>query len=445
MSKAVIKKIFSSQLRINMISGSFMSIVNIAISVIAYPIYINFLGYEKYGVWLVLTTVLSFAALGDLGIGTAVMKLVAEKKGKGDFLSIQNCITTALALLFISGTIIFVILMLLRHPIVTIFKLNDENSQMVLWLFPYIGIICIYTFMTQVLQAALSGFGRMDMANYIRSFSQGIQVAVSGVFLSCGYGVKAMLIGSLVCCATIHLLTMLCIGRIARLRIFNISNLNYAHLRNLLRFGGTVFSGTLINMLLAPFNKLMLTRYAGVSVLPVYEIVDKASMSVRSLIEAGLRALLPEISNISSQTTREAESRVNSIYTSALKIIITFGTTLFGTLFFLSPFIFSIWFGENFAKTMPTAFRVMLVGTFMSLLSVPAYYTLMGTNQVTHCLASHVIQSIVNFITISFIVIFIHTLDVQQVVLAVATGMSLSSIYLLTTMRIKMKNSFTKK
>jgi len=202
MSKAVIKKIFSSQLRINMISGSFMSIVNIAISVIAYPIYINFLGYEKYGVWLVLTTVLSFAALGDLGIGTAVMKLVAEKKGKGDFLSIQNCITTALALLFISGTIIFVILMLLRHPIVTIFKLNDENSQMVLWLFPYIGIICIYTFMTQVLQAALSGFGRMDMANYIRSFSQGIQVAVSGVFLSCGYGVKAMLIGSLVCCAT---------------------------------------------------------------------------------------------------------------------------------------------------------------------------------------------------------------------------------------------------
>jgi O-antigen/teichoic acid export membrane protein len=167
-------------------------------------------------------------------------------------------------------------------------------------------------------------------------------------------------------------------------------------------------------------------------------------MSARSLIEAGLRALVPEISRISSQITKEAENRIKSIYNRALKMIIIYGATLFAVLFFLAPLIFSIWLGENSTKTMPIAFRLMLVGTFMSLLGVPAYYTLMGTNRVAHCLASHVVQSMVNFIIILSTVIIIHTLDVQQVVLAVATGMSLSSIYLLTTMRITLKNSYTK-
>ena len=77
------KKLFSSQLRINMLSGTATTIVNIIVMAVGYPLYLHFLGYEQYGVWLVLTTVLSFASLGTLGIGTAVMKLVAEEHGRG--------------------------------------------------------------------------------------------------------------------------------------------------------------------------------------------------------------------------------------------------------------------------------------------------------------------------------------------------------------------------
>jgi hypothetical protein len=34
-----------------------------------HPIYLHFLGYEKYGVWLVLATVLTFVQLGNLDMG----------------------------------------------------------------------------------------------------------------------------------------------------------------------------------------------------------------------------------------------------------------------------------------------------------------------------------------------------------------------------------------
>lgn len=115
-----------------MVSGLMMSVMNGIRLIVAYPIYLHFLGYEKYGVWLVLTTILSFAQLGNLGIGHAVMKLVAEEYGRGDIKGIQRYVTTALALLCLSGSFILMGVLLFKVQIISVFKLNDENVQIAL-------------------------------------------------------------------------------------------------------------------------------------------------------------------------------------------------------------------------------------------------------------------------------------------------------------------------
>ena len=101
----MIKKLFSSQLRINMASGVMTTVINSVAMIAAYPIYLHLLGYEKYGVWLVLATVLTFAQLGDLGISQAITKLVAEEHGRGDIEGIQHYVTAASTLLCVSGTV----------------------------------------------------------------------------------------------------------------------------------------------------------------------------------------------------------------------------------------------------------------------------------------------------------------------------------------------------
>jgi len=63
----MIRRLFSSQLRINMVSGVAVTVVNTVVLAIAYPVYLHFLGYERYGVWLVPATILTFAQLCDLG------------------------------------------------------------------------------------------------------------------------------------------------------------------------------------------------------------------------------------------------------------------------------------------------------------------------------------------------------------------------------------------
>lgn len=429
-----------------MLSGSATTIINIVVMAIGYPIYLHFLGYEKYGVWLVLTTVLTFASLGNLGIGTAVLKLVAEEYGRGDTLGVQRYIATSILVLFISGMVILAILLIFRNPIVSAFKLDAGNRQMVLWLLPYISVLCVYIFIIQIFEATLSGLGRMDLANYIRTFSHAIQVVISVILLFLGLGVKSLLIGSFASCVIIHALTVICMNRIVYLNIWDIGNINGDCLRRLFKFGGTVFSGSLISMLFSPFNKLMLARYAGVATLPVYEIAFTVSMRVRSLVEAGLRALLPKISSLSANLDDQALKKISEIYRRSMKLIFVFGTPFYGTLLVLAPVLLKIWLGEKFVTTLPGAFQLMLVGSFLSLLSVPAYYTLFAINKAGYCLISQIIQAVANFILVIVIAIFIHTLDVQQVVLALILGMSLCSLYLIRTLRtIMVENSSTRK
>ncbi len=114
-----------------MVSGVAVTFVNIAMLAVTYPMYLHFLGYEQYGLWLVLSTVLTFAQLGNLGISQAVMKLVAEEYGRDDLEAVEQYMASAIAVLLVSGVTVLAVILLFKWQIVALFKLSNENARMV--------------------------------------------------------------------------------------------------------------------------------------------------------------------------------------------------------------------------------------------------------------------------------------------------------------------------
>jgi len=434
----MIKKLFCSQLRINMASGVVVTVINAVAMMAGYPIYLHFLGYEKYGVWLVLATVLSFAKLGNLGIGQAVMKLVAEEYGRDDIKGIQQYVTTALALLCLSGSLILIVVLLFKSPIVSAFKLSDENAQTALWLLPYIGILSIYVFIVQALNATLSGLGRMDMANYIQSVGRIVAVTVAAILLYRGRGIESLLIGNTISYVFIHIVSLICILRIVHIRFLLLRNLNAQRGKRILRFGGAVFGGTVVSMLGSPFNKLMLSRYAGVSSIPVYEIAFTGSMQVRGLFEAGFRALMPEISRISGNMTRYAKDRVSQISRHAMRLIFLFGIPMYVAMLIFATPLLRIWLREEFIQTIPAAFRLMLVATFINLLGVPSYHFLMGMGHVRDVFAARSITWLTSMALVTIVAVKTNHLSPTIVCLCLIISWFLSSTYLVWRFRSAM-------
>ncbi len=421
-----------------MASGTLTMVINTVVMIIAFPVFLHFLGYEKYGVWLVLATVLSFAQLGDLGIGPAIVKLVAEEHGRNDIKGVQRYITTALAMLCISGTVVLSVILVFKTQITMFFKLSDENARMVLWLLPYIGILSVYVFMVQALNAVLSGLGRMDLANYIQSAGRVVIVVVAGILLYNGRGIESLLIGYVTSYVLVHIASLVCIRRIAHIRLLRMDNLDVHRGRGLLRFGSALLGGSIMVMLFDPFNKLMLSRYAGVSTIPIYDIAYRGSKQVRALIATSLLALMPEISRIGANMTTHARNRITQLNRRAIRLIFLFGGPLYvGLIILLTPFL-KFWLREQFVDELPIVFRIMLICTFMSLFGLPAYYTLLGMGMVRYTLMSQVISSAVNALIILTIVFVFHKrLSLEMVFLAVLSATAVSTLYLIWQNRRK--------
>jgi O-antigen/teichoic acid export membrane protein len=424
------KKILSSQLRMNMFSGVASTIVNTIVLAVAYPVYLHFLGYERYGVWLVLATVLTFTQLGNLGIGPAVMKFVAEEYSRGDIEGIQHYVTTALALLCVSGIVALIVILALKNPIIAAFKLSDENAKMVSWLLPYVGVLSIYAFVVQVFEAVLSGLGRMDLTNYIQSLSRGISVAVAGLLLFTGFDVKSMLISSILSYLVIHIASLVCIWRIVHIRLLRISNLSSRCCKRLLSFGLGLFGASVISMLSSPFYKLMLSRYVGISVIPIYEVAYNGAVQIYLLVDSILRPVMPETSRLSGLLTTVAVARIRTINRRLIKLVLYYGLPFYTLIFLTAEPLLRFWLRDNYISALPFALRLILVGTFLNLLGVPAYQTLLGLGKVKYPLVSAIIISGGNFVLVLGRFILAGQVSVISIFVGLVFLYAISTIYL---------------
>ena len=425
----MIKKLLSSQLRINMVSGTVTTAVNIVILAVGYPIYLHFLGYERYGVWLVLTTVLTFARLGNLGIDRAVIKLVAEEYGRGDVVGIERYLMAAISILVLTGSLVLLLILLFKGQIVDLFGLSGENRKMVLGLLPYVGCLSVYVYVVQAVNAGVSGLGRMDLANYVLTAGRAVKVLVASILLYRGRGIESLLIANTLSYLAIHALSVVLMRRIMPLRLIRLVNLRRGCYRRLLSFGGGILGGSLASMLFSPFNKLILARYVGVDTVPIYDMAYTSSMTVRMFIEAGLRALMPEISRMDAEKSLAARRRISSIYARSMRLVFSLGTPLYLLLMAFAPLLLQIWLRDKFIDTLPGTFRIMLIGTYFSLLGVPAYHTLMGTGYIRYTLGAHLVQTIVNMALV-FALVAISWVTTTTIGSACALAMATATGYL---------------
>jgi len=419
-----------------MVSGVVATVVNVVVLAIAYPVYLHFLGYETYGVWLILATVLTFAQLGNLGISSAIMKLVAEEHGRGNTKGIQSYVTTSLGILLVTGSLALILILLFQNQIISAFKLSGQNAVIASQFLPYIAFLSVCVMLVQVLNSTISGLGRMDIANYILSGGRVVTVGVSLILLWLGNGIESLLIGNVLSWIFVGGTSVLVIRKTANIRLLRLGNLDKQRYKRLLRFGAGIFGGSVISMFLSPFNKLMLSRYAGVSTIPVYEIAFAGSMQVRALIEAGLRALMPEISRIGANMTKYAKDRISQIYHRAMRLIFLFGIPMYGTLVIFSPLMLRVWLGDRFVETLPGDFRIMLIGSsFLSLLGVPAFYTIIGLDRVRYLVTSSIIAASCNCATVIIHCALMGHLSVRSIGLYMAMSFAAGTAYLICKVR----------
>lgn len=430
-TNALLKAFHTDQLGRNFLSGVGCTAVNVVVSVLSYPLYLKFLGFEQYGIWLILTIVLSLAQIGNLGIKPALVKLVAEEFGRDDIRKVRIYMTNSCILLILIGFFIVFVLHVGKSDIVSLFNLSSENSRIVSTFLVPTGILSIFVMLVESLNAGISGLGRMDLSNYMLLINRILTVSLSVIGLRMGFGIKALFTGAslsylLVCGATLFIFVS-----ITGFFPFILDFRDPSCFKRLLTFGSGMFGTMLLNIIVNPFNKLIITRYIGLSFVPVYEIAFNGSMQIRSLVESGFRAFVPEVSKFSTLYSNEGLRHLKDINERANRIIVLAGFFLYLPLFILCEQLLRMWLGSSFNYILLPVFRLFLGATFFSLLGVPSYYFILGMGKVSYCFIFNLIQTGGNLILLTGLIFSGFDLSVTYVALISLVSVIPSTIYVI--------------
>lgn len=99
-------------------SGVISKVISFVISLISVPVTVNYLGYERYGFWMTVSSTISFLGFADMGLGNGLLTALSEAKGKNDVDNQEKYISSTFYFLFLIS-ILLSLVFLLTIPLVS--------------------------------------------------------------------------------------------------------------------------------------------------------------------------------------------------------------------------------------------------------------------------------------------------------------------------------------
>ena len=183
-------------------------------------------------------------------------------------------------------------------------------------------------------------------------------------------------------------------------------------------------------MFLVPVNKLIISRFIGVQAIPIYDISYNVAMNIRGIAAAGLGALTPEVSRLSI-LAESGSKQIRRIYIKSMKLILLCGAPAFLIVFIFAHPLLQMWLQKTFNPLLSSMLRILLVAGFVSLLGIPAHYTIIGLGSSNKIFLSSVIRSGLNFLGIVLVITLSASLSINTFAWTTAIGMTCATLYLL--------------
>jgi O-antigen/teichoic acid export membrane protein len=84
-------------------------VVQVGSSLITVPLTLKYLGNERFGLWMTISSVLAMASFADFGIGNGVLNTVAKASGRDDIEGIRKAVSSGFAILSMIAALLLIL------------------------------------------------------------------------------------------------------------------------------------------------------------------------------------------------------------------------------------------------------------------------------------------------------------------------------------------------
>ena len=339
---------------------------------LATPFLLRTLGQEHYGQWLLLLTFNGFGGLAGLGMGTAVVKEVSEKRGAGDNEAAANAVRSGLTLTLLSTAVLaigLVIIGVFAGPSL-LAPMGGAGTVRVI----FIGAAALITLeqIDIVFASAIRGLERFDLSARIEVLSKVVTVAVTVgaamIFHSLGPVIVATLVATVLRGTIKAVMTARLLGSGPLLPRWE-----PVAIRRMFSFGIWTWAQMIGAVLLGTVDRFMIGGTLGPVALARYSVSLQLAQQVHAIPSAAAQVLLPLV----SRRAKEGAPMTQTVWI-ALATLAGLTLAMAAPLFLFSYPILALWVGRDLAAAAAPILRIVLVGYALLGFNSAAYFALLG-------------------------------------------------------------------
>lgn len=289
------------------------------------PIAISRVGLTLYGVWVILSGVLSYFSLFDLGVGGTFVTQLTMAATREDRIGVRQVITISLLLYALMAILLSPAAIYVAPHLGSWFHLGPKHQRVVQGLFWW---VYAYLFLSQafnVFPSLLIGLQRLRLVSVISVMTQIVNYAVLLVALATHWGLYSFILANYLSWGAATLLYVVLTSRWVRgVPWHNPFQLSRELIKTMLSFGGWIQINRLSNQINNETDRILIGLYVNTAVAGVFQLGNKLAQLSRRFPMNFASALLPVFSVWEAQQHSQEQIRRHYIDASRYLALATF-------------------------------------------------------------------------------------------------------------------------
>ena len=405
------------QIVINAGTNAGVMVAKVVLVFFVSPILVHGLGDTRYGIWVFVSSITAYLALGNFGIKSAVMRFVARYNGLKDDDSINRVVNTSSAVLAAVAVVVLAITFLAawlwRSPLGIPGELAGETR----WFFVLSGTLVAMLLVVSVPQSLLAGLGRFPIRNAISVLSLVLRNALLVGVVWCGGNLVAvgmvLIGGGVLDFGALSWAARRCFPRLA----YSYRYVDREMLRIVCGYGANVFAGDVAFLVMAQSAPLIIGAVLmSPDQITYFSLGGALTGYALSILGMVVFVLTPAVSKWQAMGN---DPTIRSLLIHATRYALYFIAPIeFGLFMFGHPFL-ALWMGPRYADAGYATLAILSVPLLLAAVGMVSSRILLGVGRVRPLAIITAIQAV---LTVGLSLALVRPFGIE----GVASGISLA-------------------
>jgi O-antigen/teichoic acid export membrane protein len=346
--------------------------ISVAYGLIITPIVVRALDTQLYGVWSFLNGLLVYSDLLYAGLGSALIKYVAQYRAQQDQPAINRLVSVVTGIYGLIGIVCFVAMAAISVAVPHIFAepLPADAARAASATCLVLGAQLFFVFVGSAFSGLICGHERYDLVNIATIGTVALRFVAVPLVLQSGEDPLFRLAVVTASAAAIQTLIFAAIAyrTVPRLALRAV-RCRFDDLRMLYGFGLPSFFIMLAVRLISFSDTTVIGIMLGASSVAIYALSLQLMEYARAAVGGFTSVLLPRLTLM---TTRGDMAAVRESYLSATRLACFLTAWLVSTLMIVGPSFLNRWVGETFGEPSRWVLAFLAIAAFGQVLSIHA-------------------------------------------------------------------------